>query len=187
MKKDGWAQVLPHIKIHSKATEGRTVEKWSMNWSSWGEEQWEGKGNKDAFLNIWKDVPCLIHSERKISIMTSLLFFLTSQWGKNMRQLDDNTVVMSWDIVVEQECNPLSRYGGILTTKWNKKCICLLKCILQIHFQRWQTVTKKIICATWFLIAKGLVTTQCSQRKVWLDKLRYVYPKQQITMQLIIF
>ena len=27
VKKDGWAQVLPHIKIHSKATEGRTVEK----------------------------------------------------------------------------------------------------------------------------------------------------------------
>ena len=67
----GWAQVLPHIKIHSKATDGRAVEKWSMNWSSWGEKQWEGKGNKDAFLNIWKDVPCLIHSERKKSIMTS--------------------------------------------------------------------------------------------------------------------
>lgn len=27
VKKNEWAQVLPHIKIHSKATEGRTVEK----------------------------------------------------------------------------------------------------------------------------------------------------------------
>lgn len=59
VKKNGWAQVPPHIKIHYKATEGRTVEKWSMNWSSWGEERGEGKGNKDAFLNIWRDVPCL--------------------------------------------------------------------------------------------------------------------------------
>lgn len=27
VKKNEWVQVLPHIKTHSKATEGRTVEK----------------------------------------------------------------------------------------------------------------------------------------------------------------
>ena len=42
----------------------------------------------------------VLHNERKISIMTYLFFFFfTSQGGKKIRQLDDNVVVVSWDIV----------------------------------------------------------------------------------------
>lgn len=68
VKSKKWEQVLWEIKIYSKATQGKIVYYCNINRSSRIEKCWEVE--IDAFINIWRHGPDLIHERRTKSIMT---------------------------------------------------------------------------------------------------------------------